>query len=46
MTTSKIHLHVENRDGLGRVFEADKKRVREVDMGFGDGDLDELDLGG
>ena len=24
----------------------DKKRVREVDMGFGDGDLDELDLGG
>lgn len=24
----------------------DKKRVREVDMGFGDGDLDELDLNG
>ena len=30
MTQSRVHLHVENLSGLGRVFEADRKRVREA----------------
>ncbi len=30
MRQSKIHLHVENRKGINRVFEADRKRVRDA----------------